>query len=186
VISEQQENQWIDRVLAGDTRAYAELVDGFKSFAFTIALKVVGNRADAEEVAQDGFVKAYQALRHFNRQSRFSTWLYRIVFNAAISHKRKNKRIFHDIEKVRVPDGFSVDEQLHESDQSAFIQRALDQLNEADRLAVQLYYIKEFSMEEVAKLMGQNENTVKVRIHRARHRMGEELKRMLKQEAVTL
>jgi RNA polymerase sigma-70 factor (ECF subfamily) len=186
VISQQQENHYIDRVLAGDTRAYAELVDACKSYAFTIALKVVGNRADAEEVAQDGFVKAYQALRHFNRQSRFTTWLYRIVFNAAVSHKRKNKRIFDDIEKVRVADAFSVDQQMNEADQSAFIQRALEQLNEADRLSVQLYYIKEFSMEEVAQLMGQNENTVKVRIHRARHRLGEELKRMLKQEALTL
>lgn len=186
MISQQQETEWIDRVLAGDARAYAELVDGFKSFAFTIALKVVGNRADAEEVAQDGFIKAYQGLRHFNRQSRFSTWLYRIVFNAAVSFKRKHKRIFFDIEKVHVADGYSVHGHLQEQDQARFIQRALDQLNEADRLAVQLYYIKEFSMEEVAALLGQNENTVKVRIHRARHRLGEELKRMLKQEAVTL
>lgn len=186
MISEKQETEWIDRVLTGDTRAYAELVDAYTSFAFTIAVKVVGNRADAEEVAQDSFIKAFQALRHFNRQARFSTWLYRIVFNAAVSFKRRHKHVFADIEKVYVADGYSVQGHLQEQDQARFIQRALDQLNEADRLAVQLYYIKEFSIQEVAGLMGQNENTVKVRIHRARHRLGEELKKLLKQEAVTL
>jgi RNA polymerase sigma-70 factor (ECF subfamily) len=103
-----------------------------------------------------------------------------------VSFKRRHKRVFADIEKVYVADGYSVQGQLQEQDQARFIQRALDQLNEADRLAVQLYYIKEFSIQEVAGLMGQNENTVKVRIHRARHRLGEELKKLLKQEAVTL
>ncbi len=186
MISEKQETEWIDRVLAGDTRAYAELVDGYKRFAFTIALKVVENRADAEEVAQDSFIKAYQGLRHFNRQSRFSTWLYRIVFNTAVSFKRTHKRVFSGIEKVEVADGYSVQGHLQVQDQTRFIQRALDHLNEADRLAVQLYYIKEFSVEEVAQLMGQNENTVKVRIHRARLRLGNELQRILKGEALTL
>jgi RNA polymerase sigma factor (sigma-70 family) len=62
----------------------------------------------------------------------------------------------------------------------------MNKLNEADKLAIQLYYIKEFSLEEVAELMGQNENTIKVRIHRARQRLADELKKILKEEALTL
>ena len=64
--------------------------------------------------------------------------------------------------------------------------QAMEKLNEADRLAIQLYYLKEFSLEEVAELMGQNMNTLKVRVHRARQRLGDELKQILKEEALTL
>ncbi|MEJ0032300.1 MAG: sigma factor [Bacteroidota bacterium] len=73
MITIQEENKLIDRVLAGEERCYADLVDRYKSYAFTIALRIVNNRPEAEEVAQDAFVKAYNYLRTFNRQARFST-----------------------------------------------------------------------------------------------------------------
>jgi RNA polymerase sigma factor (sigma-70 family) len=186
VITIEEEHKLIDRILAGEERCYAELVDQYKSYAFTIALRIVNDRAEAEEVAQDSFVKAFNYLKNFNRQARFSTWLYRIVFNTAISHKRKNRLITERIENKQVENPERADSGIERDDKTLFIGQALKKLNDADQLAIQLFYIKEFSLEEVASLMGQNVNTIKVRIHRARQRLADELKMLLKKEALTL
>lgn len=186
MITVQEEHLLIDRILAGEERCYAELVDQYKSYAYTIAYKIVNDRAEAEEVAQDAFIKAYNYLRNFNRQARFSTWLYRIVFNTAISYKRKNRIRTEDIENKHVENPERADSAIEREDKQQFVNKALKKLNEADQLAIQLFYIKEFSLEEVAVMMDQNVNTIKVRIHRARQRLADELKNMLKKEALTL
>lgn len=186
MITSEEEYLLIDRILAGDRNLYATLVDKYKSYAYTIAMKVLENRSDAEEAAQDAFVKAFHYLKGFNKQAKFSTWLYRIVFNTAISYKRKRKPAFQSIENSIVEYSERADQKTEQDDKQIFIVKAMDKLNEADRLAIQLFYIKEFSMEEVADMMGQNINTIKVRIHRARLRLADELKVILKQEALTL
>lgn len=186
MITKTEEDHLIDRILGGDERSYAELVQAHKSFAFTIALKIVENRPEAEEVAQDAFIKAFHYLKNFNRQARFSTWLYRIVFNTAISYKRKNRQLFESIENKGLEHHEQADTELERNDKQAFVEQAMKKLNEADQLAIQLFYMKEFSLEEVAGIMGQNINTIKVRVHRARLRLADELKLMLKQEALTL
>lgn len=186
MITIQEENRLIDRILAGEERCYAELVDQYKSYAYTIALKIVNEKAEAEEVAQDAFIKAFNYLKNFNRQARFSTWLYRIVFNTAISYKRKSRIITEGIENRQVETPDRADAGMERDDKQVFVGQALKKLNEADQLAIQLFYIKEFSLEEVADMMGQNVNTVKVRIHRARLRLADELKGILKTEALTL
>ena len=186
VITLQEEIQLIDRILAGERDLYAKLVDKYKNYAYTIALKIVENRPEAEEAAQDAFIKAFHYLKGFNRQAKFSTWLYRIVFNTAISYKRKNKQQFQSIENSIVEYSVKADSEIEKEDKQIFVSQAMNKLNEADKLAIQLYYIKEFSLEEVAEMMGQNENTIKVRIHRARQRLADELKKILKEEALTL
>lgn len=185
MITLEEENTLIDRILDGEKQVYAQLVDQYKSFAYTIAYKVTENKFDAEEVAQDAFIKAYHYLKGFKRGARFSTWLYRIVFNTAISYKRKNKRVFQSIDHTENHPGES-DNALEKDDKSIFIEQAMKRLNEADRLSLQLFYLKEFSLEEVADIMGQKVNTTKVRIHRARQRMADELKSILQKEALTL
>ncbi len=186
MITLQEENDLIDRILAGEQQLYADLVNKYKSYAYTIALKIVENKPEAEEAAQDAFIKAFHYLKSFNRQAKFSTWLYRIVFNTAISYKRKNKHQYQDIQESVIEYDEQADTQIEKDDKQIFLSRAMDKLNEADRLSIQLYYIKELSLEEVAETMGQNLNTIKVRVHRARQRLADELKRILKQEALTL
>jgi len=185
-VTEREEHDLISRVLSGDEHAYRGLVDHYKRYAFTIALKILDNRAEAEEAAQDAFIKAFQHLRSFQRQSRFSTWLYRIVFNTAISYQRKRKAVYHDIEKQILLHPQETGHELEREDKQRFVNQAIHQLNDADRMAVQLYYLQEFSLEEVAGMMQQPLNTIKVRIHRARQRLAQELMHVLKQEALTL
>lgn len=186
MITTEGEYLLIDRILAGEESLYATLVDKYKSYAFTIAMKVVANRPEAEEIAQDGFIKAFHYLKKFNKEAKFSTWLYRIVFNTAISYKRKNRQSFQSIENSIIEYHDHADSEMERNDKQIFIEKALKKLSDADRVAVQLYYLKEYSMEETAEILGQNANTLKVRVHRARQRLADELKNILQEEALTL
>ena len=176
----------LDKILAGDQAAYAELVNKYKSYAYTIALKILQNRPEAEEAAQDAFIKAFHHLAGFNRDSKFSTWLYRIVFNTAISYKRKNRYQFQSIENTVVEYQQEAEGMLEKTDKRKYLNAALAKLNEADRTALTLFYLEEFSLEEIAAITGMQANTAKVRIHRARQRLADELKNILSQEALTL
>ncbi len=179
------EDSLIDQILAGEQHLYAELVNRYKSYAFTIALKILENRPEAEEAAQDAFIKAYHHLKSFNRESKFSTWLYRIAFNTAISYKRKRKASFQSIENVIV-EYEPGEDALERSDKKVFLNQAMSKLNETDRLTLNLFYLQEFSLEEIADITGMQANTVKVRVHRARQRLADELRSILQKEALTL
>jgi len=176
----------IDRILAGEQPAYAALVNKYKSYAFTIAQKILQNRSESEEAAQDAFIKAYHHLVGFNRESKFSTWLYRIVFNTAISYKRKNRQQFQSLETTVIEYNQDADGMLEKTDKKKYLNQALAKLNEADRTALTLFYLEEFSLEEIADITGMQANTAKVRIHRARLRLADELKTILNEEALTL
>jgi RNA polymerase sigma factor (sigma-70 family) len=176
----------IDRVVAGEQQLYAELVNRYKSYAFTIALKILESRPDAEEAAQDAFVKAFHHLKSFKKDAKFSTWLYRIVFNTAVSYKRKQKGIFQSIENTIVEYSPEAEGILERNDKRKYLALAMHKLNEADKLAITLFYLQEFSLDEIADITGMQSNTVKVRIHRARQRLADELTLILKKEALTL
>lgn len=180
------EHSRIERILAGEQHLYAEMVNKYKSYAYTIAQKILQNRPEAEEATQDAFIKAYHHLKGFNQQSKFSTWLYRIVFNTAISYKRKNRQQFQSIENTVVKYGEESEGMLEKSDKKKFLNLAMAKLNEADRTALSLFYLQEFSLEEIAEITGMQANTAKVRIHRARQRLADELKNILNHEALTL
>jgi RNA polymerase sigma-70 factor (ECF subfamily) len=176
----------IDRILAGEQGLYASLVDRYKSYTYTITYKVLLNRPEAEEAAQDAFIKAFNHLTAFNRQAKFSTWLYRIAFNTAISYKRKHRHEFLDIETVRELNNDEGEGALERNDKKKFLAMAMNKLGEADRTALSLFYLQEFSLEEIAEIMSMQANTVKVRIHRARQRVADELTIILQKEALTL
>jgi RNA polymerase sigma-70 factor (ECF subfamily) len=180
------EHSRIERILAGEQHLYAEMVDKYKSYAYTIAQKILQNRPEAEEATQDAFIKAYHHLKGFNQQSKFSTWLYRIVFNTAISYKRKNRQQFVSIENTFVEYRGESEGMLEKNDKKKFLNLAMAKLNEADRTALSLFYLQEFSLEEIAEITGMQANTAKVRIHRARQRLADELRNILNQEALTL
>ncbi|NJM26920.1 MAG: sigma-70 family RNA polymerase sigma factor [Bacteroidia bacterium] len=183
-----KEAEWalIDRIIAGEREAYATLVDRYKGYAVTLALKILGDRADAEEAAQDAFVKAFHHLNDFNKQAKFSTWLYRIVFNTSVSYKRRRRIKFDDIEKTSLGLHTEADHSLEKHDRQKYLRQAMNILAESDRAALTLFYLDELSLDEIAVVTGQPPNTMKVRIHRARIRLAEALKTILKKEALTL
>lgn len=185
-MTQEAERLLISRILSGEQTLYATLVNRYKTYAVTLAHKILLNTPEAEEVAQDAFVKAFQNLAKFQGTAKFSTWLYRIVFNTAISYKRKYRPSFQSLENTSVEHSPDSEGTLERTDRSKYIFQAMARLSDEDRTALNLFYLEEFSLEEIADITGINKNTIKVRIHRARQRVADELTLILKQEALTL
>lgn len=181
----QDDNHYIERVLNGDTSAYAALVAKHKNLVFSIALKILNSREDAEEVSQDCFLKAFQALKTFEGKSKFSTWLYRIVYNAAISRTRKKKLemipmdnyVIHNYSEDDVSQGV---DGMEAEERRVMVERAIERLSGEDNLLITLFYKGESSIEEISDITGLSSSNVKVRLHRIRKRLYEELSAAMK------
>jgi RNA polymerase sigma-70 factor (ECF subfamily) len=176
----------IEGILAGDRKLYTQLVNRHQRFVFTITYRILKHKPEAEEAAQDTFIKAFHHLRDFNRQSKFSTWLYRIAFNTAISFKRKHRHQFKNIDDTVISTKQDGESNLEKTDKRKFLQMALSKLTEVDRTALTLFYWQEFTLDEMAEILNIGSNTLKVRIHRARQRVADELTLILNKEALTL
>ncbi|WP_373515351.1 RNA polymerase sigma factor [Persicitalea sp.] len=186
------EDSIIDLALKGDESAYRHLLEKYKTFAFTIALRIVPNREDAEEVAQDSFVKAFKALRGFNRAGKFSTWLYRIVYRTALTSIRRGRIELEYLEESpdyehAIPDEYANGfDKLIRQDQEKYIQMAISKLSETDKLVVTLFYTCENTIQEISAITGWNPSTIKVRLHRARQKLHTELSELLSDETTGL
>ena len=173
----------ISTVLKGDQQAYALIVDRYQSFVFTLVLRYIKSREDAEEVAQDIFVKAYRALADFKGASKFSTWLYTIVTTTCISFLRKKKLDIHSLDNEKVLEtienrdsGMSAN-QVEQKSRIAMVNQAIALLSPDDAEIVQLFYKGEQTLEEIARVLGIEANNVKVRLHRARTRLKEKMQK---------
>jgi RNA polymerase sigma-70 factor (ECF subfamily) len=180
----QDDNFYIDRVLNGDVGAYAQLVAKHKNLVFSIALKILNSREDAEETAQDCFIKVFHALRSFEKKSKFSTWLYRIVYNAAISKTRKKKLEMVPMDNY-VIHNFTDDpdeESMYTLDsglQKELIEKAMQKLTQDESLLIDLFYRGENSIEEISQITGLSMSNVKVRLHRIRKKLHDDLAMMM-------
>ena len=183
-MKEQDDIYHVQSVLAGNTASFAVLVNRHKEMAFNLALKIVRHREDAEEIAQDAFVKVYQSLRSFKGDSKFSTWLYRIVYNAAISHTRKRHQDFVPIDD-RVMGDTTEDEILEDLDrmdsdqQAVLVNKAIDRLPPDDSALVTLFYMEENSIEDISQITGLSVSNVKVKLHRIRKKLYDDLQQMM-------
>ena len=162
----------LDRCRRGDPAAFEELVRSTHRRVYTLAFRVVGDRHEAEDVAQEAYLRMYRGLPGFRGDSSFDTWLYRITANAAASHLRRRGR-FGDVlddpeDVVQVPDEASPDPVDRDE-----IQRALFALPVAQRAVLVMRDAYGFSIAEIAEDLGLSEGAVKVRIHRARRRLKE-------------
>ena len=178
----------ISKVLDGDKPAYAQLIKRHQRFVFTLALRFSKSREDAEEISQDCFIKAYRALHTFKQTSKFSTWLYRIVYTTSMTFLRKKRLDTQSIDEESsiiqlescISD-LSSNEVEHKS-KMVFVNLAISRLLPDDAAIITLFYQGEQSLEEIGQTLGMEANTVKVKLHRARHRLKEKIENILHQE----
>jgi len=170
------DSELIDRVLKGERHAFTILVNNHKDMAFSLALRITKSENLAEEVAQDAFLKVYTALSGFRKESRFTTWLYRIVINAAYTKLREKK----PYEKVQFTDNFIEVEtgldgfdRLSVKERGESIKKALGELEKMDAVILTLFYLEEYSVEEMVETTGLSKANVKVKLHRARKKLAE-------------
>ena len=182
------DNEIITRVLRGEHQLYADLVTRYQNFVFTLALRYTPVREDAEEIAQDVFVKAYKALKDFRGESKFSTWLYSIVNSTAITFLRKKKLDVSSLDKEHVfeqadsKDSGTSANQVEVKSKVEMVTKAIQLLSPDDAKLITLFYKAEQSLEEIAQIMNMETNTVKVKLHRARTRLKEKMEKYFTQE----
>lgn len=182
------DNEIISRVLKGEQNAYAELVNRYQAYVFTLVLRMVKSREDAEEVAQDVFIKAYRSLADFRGESKFSTWLYTIANTTSITFLRKKKLDVHSLDNEKV---FEVADSkdsglranlVEQKSRVNMVNEAIAMLSPDDAEIITLFYKAEQNLEEISRILRLETNTVKVRLHRARTRLKEKMEKNFSEE----
>ena len=156
----------------GDTAAFAELVDGQRERLHPLVARVLGDGAEAEDVVQETLLRAYLSLTELREPSRFGSWLAGIALNLARMTLRRRAAYSRALARVGVAPAPDV---LEEHDVLRFVREALDVLPPGERSVVALHYLEGLSCEEIAALLGRSPGAVRVRLHRARARLREEL-----------
>jgi len=173
----EQELHWVQQALAGDTEAFMQLIEVYQRSVYNLCYRMLGNAEDAEDAAQETFLRAFHSLRKFDQQRSFVTWLLSIAAHHCIDQIRKRKMTVFSLEDN--PDlEFAGYDPLPEAtislrEDQQRLQQLLKRLSETDRAAIVLYYWYDFSYEEIAQSLSLTVSAVKSRLHRARRALAE-------------
>ncbi|WP_020527518.1 RNA polymerase sigma factor [Flexithrix dorotheae] len=179
------------KIQKGDKQACRAIIEKYKNQVYSLAFRILNNKEDAEEVAQDSFLKAFKSLASFNGNAKFSTWLYRITYNSAISKTRKRQLQYHpiyEINEFNLPvEEFELTlKYIRLEDQRKFLEKALSKLPPDDKALINFYYIEEQSLEEIAQITGLTKGNIKVKIFRIRKILYNNLSSLLDKEMFEL
>ncbi len=178
----------IEQTLKGDTKAFGELVERYQAFVYTIVIRIVKVREEAEEVAQDTFIKAFQSLSSYRGESKFSSWLYSIAYRKALDALRKNKKnsSLELIEEITEGDCSVIENALtyiEDQERSEVIKKCILELPEKEAAIITLFYFEEQSIKEIAKITQLTEDNIKVKLYRSRKKLFSLLKHYILPEA---
>jgi RNA polymerase sigma-70 factor, ECF subfamily len=177
----------IKEVRKGDQNAFGEIVELYKDKVFQLCYRMLGNRHEAEDIAQETFIRAYVNINSFNINLKFSTWLYRIATNLCIDRIRKKKPDYYLDAEVSGADGLTMysqiaadtalpEEELESLELQETIQKEISKLPEKYRSVIVLRYIEELSLNEISEILDLPLGTVKTRIHRGREALRQQLR----------
>ena len=180
---------YINLIIEGNTNAFSILVDRYKDLVFSLALKMVKNREEAEEVAQDTFIKVFKSLSKFKGDSKFSTWIYKVTYNTCLDRLKKQKREQQvvSIDEFNTNQIKSIDnalDKMENEEREKAIQDCIQLLPADDAFLLTLFYFEEQSLEEIAKVIGLTANNVKVKLFRSRKKLTSILKEKLEPEII--
>lgn len=169
-----EDNDCIAKTLSGDVNAFSFIVRKYKSMVYTIVFKVTKHSEDAEDLAQDVFIKAYKSLATYKFESKFSTWLYSIAYHEAISFSRKNKQFFTPLENINeneLNENIDDDDIVYSDDMIIRLKQELTSLNDDEALIISLYYNMNNSVEEISQIMNISVSNVKIKLFRTRKKL---------------
>jgi RNA polymerase sigma-70 factor (ECF subfamily) len=170
MVNGEPDAELVARCLAGETQAFEPLVRRYQRVLYNVALRMVGNPEDAQDVAQVAFVKAWERLGTFDPRYRFFSWLYKIVVNESINARTRRPPTL--ALEVEVPAEGGPEDALRSHERAGVVDEALRRLSADHRLVVVLRHFAELSYTELADVLDLPEKTVKSRLHEARQRLG--------------
>jgi RNA polymerase sigma-70 factor (ECF subfamily) len=183
------DQHYINLILNGDANAFHILVDRYKDLVYSLSLRMLKNREEAEEVSQDTFIKVFKSLPRFKGDSKFSTWIYKIAYNTCLDRLKKNKKFYNDVpidefteHQVKTIDDAL--ENLEAKEREQAIQDCMSLLPSEDGFLLTLYYYEEQSLDDISKVMGLTPNNVKVKLFRSRKKLAAILKQRLEPEII--
>lgn len=169
------ETHIIHRILKGETSLYEYFLDKYSQQVFILIIRIVENQEDAEELTQDTFLKAFEHLSSFKAESSFSTWIYRIAYNTAISatRKRKQELIVMDSAMLMNISDQQIDDALNDESEERVgkLNKAIKKLDAEERALISLFYNEEKTIGEIALILGLTESNAKVKLHRIRKKL---------------
>ena len=172
------ESEWLIKAQRGDAEAFTCLLEAYQRPVFNLCYRMLGNAQDAEDAAQETFLRAYQYLKRYDNSRPFSTWLLSIAAHYAIDQIRKRKMQIVSVEELPVPDlpepSPGMELNLSKKEEQQRIKAVIGVLDAADRAAVVMYYWYDFSYEEICQALSLSMSALKSRLHRARRVMAEE------------
>ena len=179
----------IDAILAGDSKSFSSLVNRYKDVVFTLALRMLKHREEAEEVSQDTFIKVFRSLNKFKGDSKFSTWIYKITYHTCLDRLKKNKRelqvfTLNEYSAVQIETMDNALEMMEKEERKSAIQECLKQLPSNDIALLTLFYFEELSLDEIAKIIDLTANNVKVKLFRIRKKLASILRDTLAPEII--
>lgn len=188
-MSKVEDQFYINKVLNGDVNSFSILVDRYKDLIFTIAIRMLKNREEAEEVAQDIFVKIFKSLSKFKGDSKFSTWIYKIAYNTCLDvlkkyNKQNNFIPIDEYLEKQIPELENIFDTLVLKEQQVIIQKCLSLLPYEESILLTLYYYEDQSLEEIAKVLNINQNNAKVKLFRIRKKFESILRNQLPTEII--
>lgn len=177
----------ISRILAGEQQAYAMLLRRYRDRVMTLALRMLGDRSDAEEAAQDAFIRAFRSLHGFEHRARFSTWLYRITYNVCASRLARRRLVTTplDLDDGQEPadETLPADLEMERDELQRAVASAINRLRPEYAGMITLFYLHQQSHEEITAITGLPLGTVKTRLHRARNELKQILRHTLQATA---
>lgn len=176
--SRQEHTELIQAILAGDKNQFAAIVDQHKNLVYSILLRMTDDHEEANDLAQEVFIKVFRQLKQFKGKSKLSTWIYKIAYFHGLSYLRKRKRWFTEANKIDIESDENIDEEIASDELRGHVSECIRNLKPLERTAITLFYMEEMHVKEVAEIMNITESYVKVTVHRAK----KSLKEMIKKE----
>lgn len=177
----------IKQVKKGDQTAFEEVVSIFQNRIYQHCYRMIGNEHEAEELAQEAFIRAYVNIHSFDHERKFSTWLYRIATNVTIDRLRKRKPDYYLDAEIPQADGLTMyaklpnddrlpDDEVEGLELQQYIYKEIHSLSPIYRTIIILRYLEEFSLKEISEILDIPLGTVKTRIHRGRETLRKKLR----------
>jgi RNA polymerase sigma-70 factor (ECF subfamily) len=172
------ESQWLIDAQEGDPQAFTRLVDTYQRPVYNLCYRMLGNAQDAEDAAQETFLRAYKAMKRYDRRRSFSTWLLSIAAHYCIDQIRRRRHKVVSIEDLPIPQlpdhTLGPEGSVSRREQQRRVRALLNVLDPTDRAAVVMYYWYDFSYQEISQALSLTMSAVKSRLHRARRAMASE------------